>query len=139
MNLIFKKIAGKWYCDLPNYPGNINDLEMVAGADVLCDFLPYKDHPDIKEVEVYYKLTEYDVFQTTGQSRNGFITLKLINTGYTEWNTEEGATYLVKGFTKEGKIDSIIWLCDVTKFVFEGEFPIEIIFKPITQWRPINQ
>lgn len=131
MNLKFKKLANKWYCDLPDYPGNVNDLEMVAGADKICELIPYKDHPDVKEVEVYYTLDIDSVFQTTGQTKGGYITLKFMKTGYEEYGTEEGATYLVKGFTKNGKIDSIVWLCDVTKFVFDGEFPIEIIFKPI--------
>ena len=35
--LIFVKLAGKWFVLLPDYPGEPMDLEMVSGADVLCE------------------------------------------------------------------------------------------------------
>ena len=35
--LIFVKLAGKWFVLLPDYPGDPMDLEMVSGADTLCE------------------------------------------------------------------------------------------------------
>ena len=37
--LIFVKLAGRWFVLLPDYPGDPMDLEMVSGADILCETL----------------------------------------------------------------------------------------------------
>jgi hypothetical protein len=37
--LNFIKLAGKWFVHLPDYPGHYSELEMVLGADVMCDMI----------------------------------------------------------------------------------------------------
>lgn len=128
MRLVFKKLANNWYCDLPNYPEFVSDLQMVCGADILCEELPYKDHPDIKEVDII--TTCFDSYD--GIVKNKFqIKLEFVELGYGEYKEDTGATYRVTGDFKYNGLE--IWLCDVTKFVFNGEFPEIIYFNPIIQ------
>ena len=37
--LNFIKLAGSWFVHLPNYPGHYSEIEMVLGADVMCDMI----------------------------------------------------------------------------------------------------
>lgn len=98
----------RWYVDLPEWTGERWELEMVEGADTLCDILAQGDSEvnvqvGLEPIEGAYKLTKIR-------------------------NTEElggGATYNVTG----GLIsDMPIWLCHVTAFVF-GFMPETIYMK----------
>lgn len=112
MKLKFVKENNRWYIDLPEWTGDHEDLEMVAGADKLCEQL----------------------------SKNGKTLIIDINSSDTySVNVEEinlikksedcGATYEVQDNTWvinpdfENTVDvEEIWICPVTKYVF-GEYP----------------
>ena len=105
-NYTFNKENGCWYIDLPNWTGTKGELQMVAGADTLLDKLSNNG-------------TRVDVMLTTDRNcPEGFETLKrIIQT------PPNGSVYHL------GLVP--VWLCNVTKFVFEGIFPKQINFKVI--------
>lgn len=105
-NYTFNKEQGCWYIDLPNWEGTKGELQMVGGADTLLDRLSNNG-------------TTVDVMLSTDKNcPEGFETLKrVIKT------PPNGCVYHF-GFAP-------VWLCNVTKFVFEGIFPKQINFKLI--------
>ena len=107
MNIRFIKLSGRWFVDIP-WDGNIEDLQMVCGADLLLD--------NISENNFYV-----DVNVSTNDE-NGEITLHKIK----EDDFSTGCYYKVNSFQFKGEI----WLCNVTKHVF-GEFPNIITFNII--------
>lgn len=104
--LTFAKLANKWYIILPEYKGDIEELEMVAGADLLLETLS-KGNPTI-QVKV-----------STEPLKDG-IELYLFGLD------DIGATYNCESNEFSGNI----WLCNVTKYVL-GNFPNIIYFKTI--------
>lgn len=105
----YKTESLEWYVNLPEWKGDIAELQMVAGADVMLDI---------------YAQGENIIRLTLSDSNIGdnFDKLTLISD-----DLEAGATYKVNsilGITYEFEI----WLCDVTKFVF-GKFPKIIYIK----------
>ena len=103
-NYTFNKEQGNWYIDLPNWEGTKAELQMVAGADTLLDKL--SNHGTSVNVTI----------STEKKSLEGFQTLKrIIQT------PPNGCMYHL-GIAP-------VWLCNVTKFVFEGVFPKKIHFK----------
>ena len=111
--LNFVKLAGKWFVHLPNYSGHYSELEMVLGADVMCDMI---DTHDIGYITVIV---------STESSENQFTTkeytLDFVNST-TSNGEQDGANYRMR----EYKLD--VWLCNVTKYVF-GKFPATIYIK----------
>ena len=106
-NYKFNKEEGCWYIVLPNWTGTKGELQMVAGADTLLDQLSNNG-------------TTVNVALSTEKviNESGFQTLKsIIKT------PPNGCIYHL-GFTP-------VWLCNVTKFVFEGIFPNQIHFKVV--------
>jgi hypothetical protein len=100
----FNKEQGNWYIDLPNWEGTKAELQMVAGADTLLDKLSN------------YGTTVDVTISTEKKSIDGFQTLKrIIQT------PPNGCVYHL------GIVP--VWLCNVTKFVFDGAFPKQIQFK----------
>ena len=101
--------ANGWYVQLPNYEGHVSDLEMVAGADTLCELIAN----DLTEITVTVsdKPFEHVNFSTKK------LQLEFINS-----TGEEGANYRLESL----KLD--VWLCNVTKYVF-GNFPATIYIK----------
>lgn len=106
--LIFVKLANRWYIHLPDYPGFIDELEMVLGADVLCDIIDTHDIGYIT-VTVSDKPT-YSEFST------GEYILDFVNSTEGADGEQDGANYRLRNY----KLD--VWLCNVTKYLF-GEFP----------------
>jgi hypothetical protein len=106
-NYTFNKEQGSWYIDLPNWEGTKAELQMVAGADTLLDQLSNNG-------------TTVNVTLSTDKAFNtpGFQTLKRIVK-----TPPNGCIYHL-GFTP-------VWLCNVTKFVFDGLFPRQIHFKVV--------
>lgn len=101
-----KEDDGRWYIDLPHWEGSKSALEMVGGADTLLDKLSNNGDTVLLSLS-----TEKDCPE-------GYETLKkVIQT------PPNGCVYHL-GFLP-------IWLCDVTKFVFDGEFPKRIHFKVV--------
>jgi hypothetical protein len=100
-----KEITGSWYIVLPEWKGTKAELKMVQGADTLLDTLSNGN----KKVEVAVSLTKEKKFDKL---------TKFMNTPIAG-----GALYFA-GF-------KTIWLCDVTKFVFDGHLPRRIYYKVI--------
>lgn len=107
--LTFVKLCNNWYVDLPQYGGELGELEMVAGADEL-----------LQEIVDQSDKTHQVTLEIVEDKKDSDIQLYLA-----ELNNV-GGTYKVysndKFKTKE------LWLCNVTKFVF-GEHPDEIFVK----------
>lgn len=99
--LKFNKEDGLWYIDLPDYPGKKEDLRMVAGADTFLDVLDKDNENTISVIVNTKEFNEYN------------IKLKRLFKIY------GGATYYVKSETFKGPI----WLCAVTKYVFNNVLP----------------
>lgn len=100
MTLEFVKLANRWFIDLPNWIGDINDLEMVDGADTLLNEISHHDKRVVLEVA------------TSSNKQLNRIPL------YTLEKIEEnsfGATYMVCG---ESNVKTV-WLCNVTLEIFE--------------------
>ena len=105
-NYTFNKEQGNWYIDLPNWEGTKAELQMVAGADKLLEKL--SNHGTSVSI----------VISVEDKSPEGFQTLKrIIQT------PPNGCIYHL-GIAP-------VWLCNVTKFVFDGIFPKQIHFKSI--------
>lgn len=107
--LTFVKLCNNWYVDLPQYGGELAELEMVAGADEL-----------LQEIADQSDKTHQVTLEIVEDNRDSDIQLYLAS------HDSAGGTYKVysngKFKTKE------LWLCNVTKFVF-GEHPDEIFVK----------
>ena len=111
--LNFVKLAGKWFVHLPDYPGHNSDLEMVLGADVMCDMIDTFETGSIA-------VTVSDKAFNTMFSTRDYI-LEFVNSTISN-GEQDGANYRLL----EYKLD--MWLCNVTKYVF-GEFPATIYIR----------
>ena len=101
--------ANGWYVQLPNYEGHVSDLEMVMGADTLCELIAN----DLTEITVIVSDEPFEnVTFSTRQFKLDFIN----STG------EDGANYKLESLQLD------VWLCNVTKYVF-GNFPATIYVK----------
>ena len=100
----YKNEDNRWYVDLPDWTGSIDELEMVCGADVLLDIISQGDNKAI----VYWSEQEIEHYK--------YSLTKLREEDF------DGATYLVEG----NNITSFeAWLCGVTKWVF-GYYPTKL-------------
>lgn len=106
----YKTEEAEWFIDLPDYINNggfIEELQMVAGADLMLDILSNYG----EEVNLLISTEEFEGCE------------KLIKS---EWQLcTSGACY---DLISQSDIPLPIWLCDVTKYVF-GNFPEVIYFK----------
>ena len=118
--LTFIKIAGRWYVHLPDYDGNIDDLEMVSGADSLCYELD-TDNDGVVNVVV-----SEDNDYVEGNFNWDYV-LDFIMSTVGDDGEVSGAHYNVyddKNFMQTKQI----WLCNVTKYIFK-KFPATIYIK----------
>jgi hypothetical protein len=113
-NYRFYKDEHGWFVDIPEWEGEVWDLQMVSGADTFLELLaqgenvvfvtlstkPFEDC-DVLEFEYYGRLESWEL------GEGGWYRLMLY----------QGQSY-----------DLSMWLCDVTKYVF-GDFPDRIYFK----------
>ncbi len=100
----YKEIGNRWYVDLPEWPGEKSDLEMVLGADLMLEIISQG------EAEVKLTLSDQPVNLS---SKLEFIRLSP--------ELGEGAYYKLSEWSGI-RYDLDVWLCDVTKWVF-GDFP----------------
>jgi hypothetical protein len=109
----YKEKTGRWYVDLPEWEGEKEELEMIAGADIFLELLSQSE----ETVNVTLSTVEFE-----GSER-----LEMKYLGRLEsWEEGTGAWYkLISYMGLEFVLD--IWLCDVTKFVF-GDFPKNIYY-----------
>jgi hypothetical protein len=101
----FVKENNQWYIDLPEWEGSKAELEMVAGADDLLDYIA-QDKTDVSLV-----VSEYSI------DNNDIILSKIKD-------LENGADYKVDNCSAVDKL----WLCDVTKYVY-GYMPNYLFIK----------
>ena len=106
-NYTFNKEQGSWYIDLPEWTGTKAELQMVGGADTLLD------HLSNNGTTVNIDISTDSLLLSKQQ---GVQTLKKI-----VQTPPNGCVYHL-GIKP-------VWLCNVTKFVFDGEFPKRIHFK----------
>ena len=111
--LNFIKLAGSWFVHLPKYPGHYSELEMVLGADVLCDMI---DIFDIGYITATVSTEPKESNFTIKEYVLDFVNSTVSN------SEQDGANYRLR----EWKLD--VWLCNVTKYVF-GEFPVTIYIR----------
>jgi hypothetical protein len=106
-----KMTADGWYVQLPNYEGHVSDLQMVAGADTLCELIAN----DLTEITVIVSDEPFDLNDFKFSTRQ--FQLEFINS-----TGEEGANYRLESLQLD------VWLCNVTKYVF-GKFPATIYIR----------
>lgn len=99
----YKTEENRWYVDLPDWDGSIDDLEMVCGADTMLDIISQGDTKTV----IYLSEQEIEYHK---------YTLTKLRDEY------DGATYLVEG---QNITPFEAWLCSVTKWVF-GYLPHKI-------------
>ena len=109
----YKHTDGRWYVDLPTWEGDFEDLEMVAGADDLLEVLSH---------QLKTKSITFEVWTRKPDVPCGLMT-KIDQ-------TMDGATYQVSNCMY---YDSTAWLCNVTKFVFDGIHPNHIYFRVVNE------
>ena len=100
----YKEETGRWYVDLPEWPGEKEALEMVMGADVMLDIFAQGEN----NIKILLSETDKQL---------------PYNLRYIRETPEygEGALYEIELIGKHFEV----WLCDVTKFVF-NKFPLDI-------------
>lgn len=106
--LNFNKEGSKWYIDYPQWEGDKEELEMVAGADILLDHL--SNNEDAVSLFVSEEPIDNSIILKKKYNINGGADYKPVNTD------------VVYG----------VWLCHVTKFVFNGIMPDYLYIKSIT-------
>jgi len=105
----YKENNKTWYADIPEWTGTKEELMMVSGADVMLDVFAADSH----EIDLDLSLKEFP----------GSMKLELIKLG-----TGEGGGYY--SLISDGHIIMPeLWLCDVTKFVFNSPMPDNIFIK----------
>ena len=95
-----KEQNNRWYVVLPEWKGDKDDLEMVCGADIMLDIVAQGE----SECSLIISEKQYN-------------TPRFILTFDRE--EAEGGWYNLKGDLHEFQV----WLCYVTKFVFDGTLP----------------
>lgn len=100
----YKTESNRWYVYLPSWEGSVADLEMVAGADNMLEYMS-EGKNDIKLIisEEFFEGSDLLEFKREAD----------------EWGN--GAFYIFRTY-KSIEINLDMWLCDVTKFIF-GKFP----------------
>jgi hypothetical protein len=100
----YKESDNRWYVDLPEWEGSKAELEMVAGADSMLEYMAEG------EAQVWIVLSEQEF-----ENADKLEFLRLAT------EIENGAFYKLDKY-RGIEIGLEMWLCDVTKFVF-GDFP----------------
>jgi hypothetical protein len=112
----YKTEVGRWYVDLPEWEGSVDELEMVAGADLFLEILSDGE----QTVNVILSTVAFE----------GADILEFKELGKIEsWELGEGAWYKLVSYMGLD-YELTMWLCDVTKFVF-NEFPNKIYFQKL--------
>jgi hypothetical protein len=107
----YKDSNQEWYIDLPDWAGSKAQLEMVEGADEMLDIVSGNTK------ECFLKISD-EPFEGAE-----ILVLELART------TDQGGggDYILQHYEAQ-TINHHMWLCDVTKYVFNGLPPV-IYFK----------
>lgn len=109
----YKEADNRWYVELPEWEGSKADLEMVAGADMMLDYMA----EDSNEVQAYLSIEPFE-----GADVLQFQRLAT--------EIDNGAFYLMPKYLGID-LNLELWLCDVTKWLF-GNFPETIYLQKAT-------
>ena len=116
-----KEADGKWYIDFPGYPFAHHNLMMVAGADLICQYVAEKEgHPDCA-------LMDITLGNNRLEGRTPDVVMSRYEMGY-------GASY--HNVTPDGSAPAVVkngretpvpaaWICPVTLLVL-GRYPKRI-------------
>lgn len=110
MKLTFEKeSSNEWYIVLPEWTGDKADLQMVCGADTFLDMISKGE--TLVSVDIEHEIT----------NEKGFPKFVLSK----RHDTPEigGAMYYISSFYED---NFEMWLCDVTRYVFDGDLPSTI-------------
>jgi hypothetical protein len=97
----------RWYIDLPEWKGPRANLEMVMGADTMLDILSDSN----ERVNITFSNCAIEGMEAEiklEHKSNGYYTANVLNDMYAQ-------------------IPNEIWLCEVTQFVFNSDYP-EVIY-----------
>ena len=92
-----KEDDGFWYVDYPNWPFDHSHLQMVRGADKLCELLSY----DGKHTKVSVIPSNEIRAMQTSDINDRFMLMRF------QWGLAEGATYQVKLYQTKTTIPEI--------------------------------
>jgi hypothetical protein len=109
----YKTNNGAWYIDLPGWTGSIEELAMVQGADTMLDTVSGQTN------ECYLKISD--------EPFEGAEVLKLASSRTDTYGS--GGDYVLERYESQ-TINHKMWLCEVTKYVFDG-LPENIYFKKV--------
>ena len=98
----YKTASDRWYIDLPEWGGSIDDLEMVEGADTMLD-----------KVSGY---TNECHLEMSDEPFEGADRIKLVENLS---NSVGGGNYIMETYKGE-RVNHKMWLCEVTEHVFYG-------------------
>ena len=104
----YKTSENKWYIDLPEWGGDLAELEMVEGADTMLDIVSGNNN------ECFLELSNEPF-----EKADTLILMKNLS------DSIGGGDYLMESYKGE-EINHNLWLCGVTESVF-GEIP-EVIY-----------
>ncbi|TCD10696.1 hypothetical protein EZ449_07335 [Pedobacter frigidisoli] len=109
----YKNAKQDWYADIPEWGGDIADLQMVEGADELLNWVAASgDECKLLMADKHFESSEI---------------LELVYTR--EENLGGGGDYMLESFRGEIK-NHRVWLCGVTEYVFK-QLPQRIYFKDL--------
>ena len=108
----YKESDNRWYVDLPEWTGSKAELEMVAGADSMLEYMAEG------EWQIWLVLSEQE-FENADKLEFLRLATEIENGAFYKLDTYRGI-----------EIGLEMWLCDVTKFVF-GDFPKTIFLSAI--------
>jgi hypothetical protein len=108
----YKNEFDRWYADIPEWEGSIDDLQMVLGADNLLDIMAQGDN----ELKVHFSTESFEGSHVMSWFADGVAGDPSHGGGMYRLHQYMGISY-----------DLDLWLCDVTKFVF-GHMPHLIYF-----------
>jgi hypothetical protein len=125
----FYKEEGTWYIDLPAYLeaglGTKANLMMVAGADIFLDQLSNQG----TEVTVHIETAPY-AEQTYDLKKIGIGKDQELLDAVGHAPVDYGAYY------KADQNGHILWLCPVTEYVFDGDYPDHIYIHVVSEDKP---
>lgn len=98
----YKTSANRWYIDLPDWTGSIDELEMVQGADTMLDLVS--------------NYTSECHLTISNEPFEGADEITLV-TDLT--NSIGGGNYFMKSY-KDKVVNQQMWLCEVTTFIFNS-------------------
>ena len=109
-----KEDDGFWYVDYPNWPFDHSHLQMVSGADKLCELLSY----DGKHTKVEVMIADSEKEELEMNRTHQHTDIMAVREDY---SITGGANYKASACDYR-KITPKFWLCPVTLFIL-GHYP----------------